>query len=543
MNAFAARGADLVAGVAMAGLLLPEAVAYSAIAGLPPQAGMVALLAGLSAYAAIGRSRFALVAATSSSAAVLGAALLSLDPGGAQRAALASLLVVGSGVAFLLAGSLKLGALSNLIARPVLRGYAFGLALTIVLKQWPALAGTHAQAGSFPALLLEQARALGTIDAVSLALGVGALLALFLLEKVPRVPGALCVIVLGIALSPWLAAHGVGLVGPIRLEFGLPQFVLPSDAQWLELAQIALALMFVVYAESYGAIRTFALKHDDPVQPNRDLIALGVANALSGLLQGLPVGAGFSATAANDAAGARSRLAGIAAGASVLLALLLLTPWIERMPLPVLAAIVIHALAHALDWRTFRPYFRWRRDRLIALTAIASVLAFGVLDGLLAAIAFSLAMLLRRLARPRLSELGRVGRHDFASRTQFPQALREPGMLILRPEEPLFFANAEPLLALVRQAVPSHDGVHCLVLSLEESSDLDSSTLEALSDLAAWLAAHGIELRLARLKDEARDALLRAAIPQLPPAALDFLSVDDAANGTRGYGSAEGSDC
>ena len=532
MTALAARGADIVAGVAMAGLLLPEAVAYSGIAGLPPQAGIVALLLGLSAYAAIGRSRFALVAATSSSAAVLGAALLSLSPGGAQRTALASLLVVGGGVAFLLAGSLKLGALSNLIARPVLRGYAFGLALTIVLKQWPALVGTHAHAPAFVPLLLEQLRALGKIAPYSLALGLGALLALFALEKLPRVPAALIVIVAGIVLSPWLAAHGVALVGPIRLDFALPEFALPSDAQWLELAQIALALMFVVYAESYGAIRTFALKHDETVQPNRDLIALGVANALSGLLQGLPVGAGFSATAANEAAGARSRLAGLAAGATVLLALVLLTPWIGRMPLPVLAAIVIHALAHALDWRTFRPYFRWRRDRLIALTAIAFVLAFGVLDGLLAAIAFSLAMLLRRLARPRLSELGRVGRHDFVSRTHFPQAAHEPAMLILRPEEPLFFANAEPLLNLVRQAVLAHDGIHCLVLSLEESSDLDSSTLEGLSDLAAWLAAHRIELRLARLKDEARDALVRAAIPQLPPAALDFLSVDDAASGT-----------
>ena len=521
--------ADLLAGLSIAGLLLPEAVAYSGLAALPPQAGVIGLFAGLLCYGLFGKSRYAVVAATSSSAAVLAAATASLaGADAAQRAVFASFLVVGSGAAFLLAGCIRLGAMSNLIARPVLRGYAFGLALTIIVKQWPHLAGLQTQAEGFGAVLLEQLRNIHAWRAYSVGAGVVALLGLFALERLRRVPGTFAVIIAGIAASSWLAQHGVALTGPIRLALAWPVFAWPQDTQWLPLMELGLALMFILYAESYSAIRTFALKHDEAVQPNRDLLALGVANVVSGLLQGTPVGAGYSATAANEAAGARSRAAGFFAAAIIFVLVLAFVPWIERIPAPVLAAVVIHAVSRSLRWAVFAPYFRWRRDRLIALTAVGLVLWFGVLDGLLAAIAFSVAMLLRLLASPRLSELGRVGAHDFVNSARYAQAAAIPGMLILRPEEPLFFANAEPLLAAARARVLQSGDVKCLVLSLEESPDLDSTSLEALAEFAAWLAAHGVEIRLARLKEDSRDALLRAAIVQLPEATLDYASVDDA---------------
>ncbi|MBS0590977.1 MAG: SulP family inorganic anion transporter, partial [Proteobacteria bacterium] len=290
----------------------------------------------------------------------------------------------------------------------------------------------------------------------------------------------------------------------------------------------------ILYAESYSAIRTYALKHDDAVWPNRDLLALAAANALSGLFHGTPVGAGYSATSANEAAGAQSRWAGLTAALVVLLLVLLFLPLIERIPEPVLAAIVIHAVGHSVRAGVFHNYFQWQRDRLVALAAVFAVMAFGILDGLLVAIAFSVVMLLRTLANPRLAELGRLGLHDYVSVARFPNAATTVGMLVLRPEEPLFFANAEPLFVQVRQAVSIRAGTKLVVLSLEESPDLDSTSIEAMTEFAAWLTARGIDLRVARLKDLARDALVRANLATLPPAsALDYSSVDDAVRDVR----------
>jgi MFS superfamily sulfate permease-like transporter len=197
-----------------------------------------------------------------------------------------------------------------------------------------------------------------------------------------------------------------------------------------------------------------------------------------------------------------------------------------------LGAIVIHAVSKSLRVAVFRPYFRWQRDRLVTLTAVAAVMVFGMLDGLLAAIAFSLAMLLHSLSSPRLSVLGRMGAHDFVSVERFPQAACTPGILVLRPEEPMFFANAEPLLALARQRVLQQTEVRVVVFSLEESPDLDGTALECLGEFAAWLAARKIELRLARLKEASRDALMRANFSSLPATALDYSSVDDAVSGS-----------
>jgi MFS superfamily sulfate permease-like transporter len=519
---------DILAGLSIAGLLLPEAVAYSGLAGLPPAAGVIGLFAGLIGYGLIGRSRFAVVSATSSSAAVLASATLALGGGTAERVALASFLVVGTGLAFALCAALRLGALSSVIARPVLRGYTFGLALVIAVKQWPHLVNVPAHSSDFFGLIVELAREYRAWHLASLACGLVALGGLIALERVPRVPGALVVIVASVLAAPLLAAHGVVLTGPIHLTAALPRLGIPPGTHALQLVEFSLAVMFILYAESYGSIRTLALKHDETVQPNRDLLALGVANLVSGLFHGTPVGAGYSGTSANEAAGARSRLAGLTAAAVVLVLVLAFLPWIERIPEPALAAIVIHAVSKSVRFYVFRNYFRWRRDRLVAVAAVVAVMVLGVLNGLLAAIALSIALLLHSLARPRVSILGRVGEHDFVNVERFPAAIPLPGVLVVRPEEPLFFANAEPVLALVRQRVLAAPSAKVVVLSLEESPDLDSTSLEVLGELCSWLAARGVELRLARLKDSARDALARSNLRYLPADALHYASVDDA---------------
>jgi MFS superfamily sulfate permease-like transporter len=526
-GATAAFRADLVAGVSMAGLLLPEAVAYSGIAGLPPQAGVLGMFAGLLVYGFIGRSRFAIVSATSSSAAVLGAATLSLaGPDAALRAVLAAALVLATGLAFAAAGAMRLGSICSFISKPVLRGFSFGLALVIIVKQLPLLAGIPVAGEGASAIAWELLAQLPHWHGNAVALGAASLAALALLARLPRLPGALLVIAAGIAAAQGLhlQAHGVAMVGPIDLALPSPSLPALSHGQWISILELSLALVLLVFAESYGAIRTMALRHGDPVDPDRDLWAFGAANLLSGLLHGLPVGAGFSATAANEAAGATSAKSAWIAGVVVLALVVLCLPWIALTPAPVLAAVVIHAVSHTLSLSAFRPYFAWRRDRFVVVAAAVAVVALGVLNGLLAGIAISLAMTLRGLSEPRMTQLGRYGQgHDYLNLAHDGVGA-VPGVLILRPEAPLFFANVERMLSEMRKRI-ADNAPQAFVLSLEETPDLDGTSVEALAAFTAEQGAAGRTTVLARLKDPVLELLQRATAGQastrLEPGSVD----------------------
>jgi MFS superfamily sulfate permease-like transporter len=524
---------DLIAGLSLAGLLLPEAVAYSSIANLPPQAGVIALFAGLLCYGLMGTSRFAIVSATSSSAAVLAAASATLAEGDTSiRLVIAVALVLVTGVFFTLAGLVKAGSISAFIAKPVLRGFAFGLAIVIVLKQIASVVGIQPEHSDLLRFVIELARHIDRWNWPAAGVAVIAWGLLQVFARVPRLPGGLLVIVIGIAAGAWLnlAQYGIGLVGAIDLELTTPTLPSLSYAQWLRIGELGIAMVLILYAESYGSIRSFAMKHGDSVSPNRDLLALGAANLLSGLFHGMPVGAGYSATSANEAAGALSRLAGGFAALTLLIVVLTLLPFIALTPEPVLAAIVMHAVGHTLRPGVFVPYFTLHRDRLVIIASVLAVLILGVLDGLLAAIAVSLVMMLRRLSDSSVAVLGQLDHgHDFVSRTLHPQALAVDGVLILRPETALFFANAERVLAQARNLISvAGDSVHTVILSLEESPDLDSSSVEALEDFCTAILGEHKRLLLARLKPPAQQVLIRAAIPGLPIETLGELSVDDA---------------
>ena len=532
------RWQDVSAGLSIAGLLLPEAVAYASIGNLAPQAGILALFAGLLCYGALGTSRFAIVSATSSSAAVLAAAMASMPGGTAgHRLMLMAGLVMLTGGFFLLAWVARLGSVTQFIAKPVLRGFSFGLAMVIIVKQLPGVLGVQPPQGDVLHLvpgLLAQA---GQWNGRGAALCAAALLLLFLLRRAQRWPAGLIVIALGIGAGRWLdlPGHGVALVGAIDVSLAMPVLPRLTQAEWTRLAELAFALALILYAESYGAIRSFALKHGDPVAPERDLLALGMANVLAGLLQAMPVGAGYSATSANEAAGATSRLAGLVAAAVVGVIVLTLLPLVAFTPVPVLAAVVIHAVSHTLNPVALQPYFAWRRDRLLVLAAIAGVLLFGVLDGLLVAIAISLLLMLRRLSRPGMSVLGRLGEsHDYVKLALHRNARAQPELLILRLDEPLFFVNAERSLHLARALVEERTGpLRKVILSLEESPDLDGSSVEALRDFAAFVRQQGLSLALARLKEPAYMVLQLAlgdllAVQAGPALLLSELSVAEA---------------
>ncbi|WP_338846848.1 SulP family inorganic anion transporter [Massilia sp. W12] len=526
-NAFRA---DLIASLALAGLLLPEAVAYAGIAGLPPQAGILALLAGLLAYGLFGASRFAIVSPTSSAAAVLAAACAGIsDP--AMRAGFATAIVLACGALFILAGLARLGRLTDFIARPVLQGFGFGLALVIVCRQWADVVGLHLPAGNAlqSGVYLLQHLLEWNVAAVLMALAAWCLI---VAAQARGWPGALLASIGGIVCSfaPDFAASQIPLVG--RIELALPQLSWPdlSPQAWGSAFELALAMLLILYAESYAAIRQAAILHGDRVQANRDLLALGAANLCAGLAHGLAVGAGFSATAANQSAGAQSRRAGLLSAAWLLLLLLLCLPLLARLPKPVLAAIVMHAVTRNLSLRQFAPYFAWKRDRLIAVAAVLAVLLLGVLHGLLLALGLSMLLLLQQIAKSTVVELGRLAHgHDFVELHQFPLAQAEPGFLILRPEEPLFFANAERIMHEARARVRAAGAtLHTVVLSLEEAPDLDASSVQALHEFAHFLTQRGQRLAFARLKEHAWHVLARSRPLQQDLPRWASLSVDQA---------------
>lgn len=523
---------DIVAGLSIAGLLLPEAVAYSGIAGLPPQAGIIGLLIGLLCYGLIGTSRFAIVSATSSSAAVLFSALSSMpniDP--AHRLLLASGLIILTGGFFVLAAFAKLGEISNFIAKPVLRGFAVGLAITIVVKQFPHIVNVKPTHSDIFRYVNDLALGLPHWNITGLSIAAVALILLKIFARWKTVPGALLVIAGGIALdvSGFTVAHGIAAVGTINITLEWPTLPNLSRLEWLRIGELAVALLMILYAESYGAIRTFAIKHGDRSAPNRDLLALGVANIASGFFHGMPVGAGYSATSANESAGAQSRWSGWVAAMVVLVLVLTLLPWIKHTPEPILAAIVIHAVSHSITWDAFRPYFLWRRDRIIVVAAVFAVLVLGVLDGLLAAIGVSLIMMLRTLSETHVAWLGKLGEsHDYVDTFHHPTAKTTPFMLIARPESSLFFANAERIFSYIQQKVERTPETQVVIISLEESPNLDSTSLEALRDFADTMQNRSIRLILARVKDPLREIFKVANLPEIPASSYDGHSVDDA---------------
>ena len=523
------RGNDLIAGMCVAGLMLPEAVAYAGIAGLAPQHAIFAGIAGCLAYAVAGRSRFAIVSATSSSAAILAATLAVMPLPAGDRAALAAIIVGFAGLLFLIASAARLGGLTGFISRPVLRGFALGIALTIILHQLPIVTGAKIEAPDILIFCVAFLRSLPAWHLMSVATGGVALILLLLLRRYPAIPGPFIVLIAGVAAARWFDLHdqGVALVGAVDTSLAWPSLPRLGWNDYSRLAQFTLPLVLILFAESWGTIRTLALRHDDSVDANRELAALGIDTIASALVQGMPVGAGFSAGSASEAAGSTSRITGVVAAAGLVVMVLFAMPLIATLPEPVLAAVVIAALTHALDPAPLVRLWHLDRDQYVALGAAVGVLALGVLDGMLLAIALSLAALLQRLASPRAARLGRLGdSHDYVDVARHGDAVAPPTIAIWRPTAPLFFANAERMLGLVASGTRADPAMRAVVLSLEESYDLDSTALDALIEFDRTMSRGGFRVQLARLHDRARDLIVAAGGTDLD--ARSSYSVDDA---------------
>lgn len=524
---------DFLAGLSIAGLMLPEAVAYAGIAGLPAERAIMAGIAGALVYAAVGQSRFAVVAPTSSSAAML-AATLSVIPGGLEaKDGFATWVVLLTGALFFLAALFRLGSLTGFISRPVLKGFSFGLAVTIILHQMPELLGITASGASLPAYLASLFTHLPQVHAASLALGCAALALLLLLKRFRAVPGPLIVLVGGVLVSGLLdlGTHDVALVGEVRPHLTPPDLPLLSWPQFSELTQYTLPLVLILFAESWGTVRGLAVKHGETVGANREMTAFALANLASAAFRGMPVGAGFSAGNAMEASGAASRWAGLFAAVALALLVAFASGALSILPRPVPAAVVIAALSHALDIRPFIRLFRLRRDSMLAVCTAAGILAFGVLDGMLLAIALSLVSLLRRLSQPQIARLAMLpNSRDYVDAARHPEAVNPAALAIFRPAAPLFYANADTVLRTVADRAMEDPAIRTVILSLEESFDLDTTALDQLIEFDRLLAARRFSIRYARVHDHVRDLLTLAGETDL--LSRSYYSVDDAVKAT-----------
>jgi sulfate permease, SulP family len=527
--------ADVIAGIALAGLLVPEGMAYAGIAGVPPQMGLYAAMVGMFVYALFGTSRQLAVTSTSSSAAMLAALVAPIAVGDSARyVVLASGAAIAAGIIFLAGGLLKLGAVSEFISKPVLKGFVFGLALTIMVKQAHKLTGISSGQGNFFHLVWHVITSLKEANLWACAVGAITIAVMFLLSAyAPRVPSALVVLVFGVLSVSWfgLTQHDVEVVGTIQA--GMPSLSLPriGEDQLADVFVGAIGIVLVLTAESLAAGRTFAAKHKYEIDPNQELCAMGAANITSGLFGGIIVGGGMSGTAANDSGGARTQLSTITSSIFVGLTLTYLLPLIRNLPEAVLGAIVVHAVAHLADIDTLKYYARLRSGSIWgALVALFGVLQMGILKGLIFAVALTLVGVMRKLSAPQDSVLGRLGNSgNFVDVDRHPEAEQAPHLLIFRPNGMLFFANANRVRNHLRELTKQSDRpLHAVLINLEASPEIDVTSLEMLEQLRSELEGSGVSLYFARVADRVRDLFDRSGFTERIGSQRIFPGVDSA---------------
>ena len=473
---------DLVAGLTGWGVMVPVALAYASLAGLPPEYGLITAFAGLAAYAVFGTSRHLRVT-TSSTMAVMSLSVVTPIAGGdpIRFIALSAALALVVGALLVVAGVARLGFISEFLAKPVVTGFVFGVAVTIIVGQLPKLLGIPSTSGS----VFDQLRAiiedLPDADPLTLAVGAASLLLILVLRRVDRrIPGPLVALVLGIAAVAafQLADRGVAVVGEVATlmpSIGLPDVGL-GDLTYLVTG--AAGIVFLAVGELLGAARSFAARHHYEIDGDQELVALGAANTASGLFGGFIVDASLSQSATAEAAGARTQLSSVLTSALVLATALLLAPLFRDLPMAVLGAVVITSVLGLIDLPELRRYWAWRRtDALLAAAALIGVATTDVLGGLVIAVLLSLLMLLLRASRPYLAVLGRLpgDRAVYADVQRHPAASAIPGLFVLRLDAPLYFFNASvartEILALV-DGEPTPPRV--VIIDIGATGDLDS---------------------------------------------------------------------
>ena len=498
---------DVLAGITVATLALPSAMAYAELAGLSPVNGLYALLLPTVVYVLLGSSRQLVVGPEGSISALVAAAILPLAAAGSAEAVeLASALALLVGACFLAARALRLGWLADYFSRPVLIGYLHGVAVVLVVSQLGKLLGLNIDAREPLQQIGEVVRELGETSGITLAVGAAALGILIPLRYVAgRFPAALLVVVGAIATSWWLNLEDRGVAVTGSVPSGIPDVAIPipGGGEALLLLPAAVGIFLVSFADEILTARSFAGKHDQHVRVEQEVLAMGAANAAAGLTQGFPIGASGSRTAVSDSMGVRTQLAGLVAASTILLILLFLTDPISYLPKTVLGAVIIAAAIGLVDPKAWRGL--WATDRVevtIAAATTVGVVAVGVLEALVFAVGLSIVDVVRRSARPHDAVLGWVdelGR--YADVAVHPSARVTRGVVVYRLDDRLFFANASYVKGRVLEAVRgAPTTTHSLVFDAEAVTHVDATGLAALEDLVDALRKETIELSIARAK-------------------------------------------
>ncbi len=539
---------DIIAGLTVVALLIPEGMAYAQIAGVPPQAAFYAAPFGLLAFAIFGSSR-QLVVAVSAAIATMSFAVVSevATPNTSEFIIMTAGLALLAGVISLVAGALKLGRVAQFFSESVMVGFISGLALVIAIKQAPKIMGIHGAEGNFWERLFHVIRGIPETHLLTFAVGIVCVALLFFLEhRFHKIPAALVALALGIAVSAifGLEGRGVEVVGDIPAGLAAPRLPALTLEQWGTLVVGAFGLALVCFAEAIGPARAFAAAHKYEINPNQEFIGLGAANAAAGLFQGFPIGSSLSKSAANDRAGAKTQMSGIVAAALTLIVALFFTRFFYALPEATLGAIVIVAVSGMVKVEKLKHLFRVRRaDFVLAAVALLAVLTFETLQALLIAVIISLFALVWRISQPKLAVLGRApDRLEFGDVRRHPDYRTVPGLLIARPESGLFFANAGGFRdGVIAELEAAPEPVKAVLLDLGATVDLDVPSADMLAELAEELRERGAPLSLARVIGPVREMLAQAgALEKIGAGNIYATTADGVARFLRGEGDVEG---
>ncbi|MEP9315499.1 sulfate permease [Pseudomonas sp. LABIM340] len=506
---------DLAAGLVLTTMLVPVGIAYAEASGVPGIYGLYATIIPLLAYALFGPSRILVLGPDSALAAPILAVVVQYAASDPQRAiAIASLMALVSGAVCMIAGLLRLGFITELLSKPIRYGYMNGIALTVLISQLPKLFGLKVDSeGPMRDIWhLGQALMEGRANWTSFAVGAGSLVLILLLKPYKRIPGILIAVILAtLAVSLFdLGSHGVKVLG--QLPQGLPSFAFPwvSDIDLLEVVLGGVAVALVSFADTSVLSRTYAARLKSPVNPNQEMFGLGVANVASGLFQGIPISSSSSRTPVAEAAGSKTQLTGIIGALAVTLLLLVAPNLMEHLPNSALAAVVIAAALGLFEFTDLKRIYRLQQwEFWLSISCFVGVAVFGAIPGICIAVVISVIEFLWDGWRPHHAVLGRAdgvrGYHDV---TRYPNSRRIPGLVLLRWDAPLFFANAEQFQNQVLAALDeSPTPVQRLVIAASPVTSIDVTSADMLAELDKVLEQRGVELQFAEMKDPVKDKM------------------------------------
>ncbi|MGI9602304.1 MAG: SulP family inorganic anion transporter [Acidimicrobiales bacterium] len=520
--------ADLIAGISVAALLIPESLAYAGIAGVSPEIGLYAAPLALIGYAVFGRSKLLVVATSSSVAAVSAAVVGDIAADDESFVVLTAGLALMAGIVFLILGLLRFGWVANFLSKAVLEGFIIGLSISIIIGQLDELLGVELDGHN---ALLELGDAISKVahwDGLTVAVGVVSLASLFVIERfLPRLPGALTVVVLAIVAVTVFELDTEGLLIVGAIPTGLPSMGVPDiDAADLSaLLAGALAVVLIGFSEAYAAATDMAKTTGEKINADQELIAYGVANVGAGISSGMVVAGSLSKSKANEAAGAKTQVSNIINAVIALLTLLFLAALFEKLPLATLAAVVIHALWHSANPRKLAPFWKLNRfDFTLGFITLVSVLLFDTLPAVIIGVVLSLLVVIYRVSFPHTAELGRDRQTGvFEDLALHPEAERVYGVVLYRFDASLIYSNALAFETEARRLVAAASPpAQTLVIDGEMMANIDSTGREVMAELIEHLADDGVEVVLARFHGPAIAALARH--PELEPKVHDDLA-------------------